>query len=226
MASVILFNCSIARRLAVLLAALALAACNVVPPQLSPMLDEVEETTAFATVPLSRAWVNVPEALLVTERGLVNSREQRIGLANRTTVSGDNVMTLRARVAQGQQEGRFRYEEFLRRIGGLPEPFTTLQAGDLLTGEDELGTYFWGESRLGANTVCVLGLRRLGTGFRQMPGNTNVMDVMLRNCVNGDAEQALAPLWASSIGYVSGVGAAETRGRIEMLSPLAGPTPR
>ncbi|WP_349039251.1 hypothetical protein [Pseudotabrizicola sp. 4114] len=196
------------------------------PPQLPPMLGEVEETTQFVTVPLGQAWVNAPGAVIVTERGLVNSLEQRIGLVNRTAVRGDNMLTLRARVVQGQQEGRFRFDEFLRRIGGLPDPFSTLKSGDLLTGEDELGPYFWAENRVGGNTICVLGLRRLGTGMRQMPGDTNVMDVMLRNCVAGDAEQALEPIMAASIGYISGVATTQDSRGIEMLSPLAGPTPQ
>lgn len=219
-------NHAVRYRLAMLAAVLGLSACNLVPPQLPPLLTEVEETTQFVPVPLGQAWVNAPGAVIVTERGLVNSLEQRIGLENRTAVSGDNMLTLRARVVEGQQQGRFRYEEFLRRIGGLPAPFGALKPGDLLTGEDDLGTYFWAENRAGANTVCVLGLRRLGTGIRQMPGNTNVMDVMLRNCVNGEAEQALEPLMAASIGYIPGVGTTPDRGGIEMLSPLAGPTPQ
>lgn len=217
---------TVLRRAAAFAAVLSLCACNLVAPQLPPMLAEVEETTQFVTVPLGQAWVSAPEAVIVTERGLVNSMEQRIGLVNRTAVSGDNVLTLRARVVQGQQQGRFRFDEFLRRIGGLPDPFSALKPGELFSGEDDLGTYFWAEHRAGANTICVLGLRRLGTGIRQMPGDTNVMDVMLRNCVTGDVDQALEPIMATSIGNVSGARTTTESSRIQMLSPLAGPTPQ
>lgn len=208
------------------LSVLALSACNLVPPQLGPTLEETEETVQFVTVPLNQTWVYVPGAVVATERGLVNSQEQRIGLANHTGVAGDNVLLLRARVVQGQQQGRLRYEEFLRRSGGLPGPFTAMKPGDLMTGEDDLGPYFWAEQRLGANTICVLALRRLDSGMRQMPGDTNVLDVMLRNCVNGTAEQALAPVMAANIGNYPGGSAARTPGSSRMLSPLAGPTPQ
>jgi hypothetical protein len=213
------------RLCSVFCAALVLASCNTVMPQLPPELAEAEATNQFVTVPLSQAWLHVPKAVIVTERGLVNSMEQRIGLVNRTAVSGDNVMVLRARVVQGQRQGRFRYDEFVRRIGGLPAPFTDMKSGDLATGEDALGTYLWAENRSGANTICVLGLRRLDAGMQQLPDDTNVLDVMMRNCVNGDLEQALAPMMASSISNIASAGSAAPSGGIQMLSPLAGPTP-
>ncbi|WP_081615031.1 calcium-binding protein [Paracoccus sp. N5] len=43
-------------------------------------------------------------------------------------------------------------------------------------------------------------MRRLNAGMRQLPGDAGVMDIMLRNCVPGDQQQALAPLLADSIG--------------------------
>lgn len=204
----------------------ALAGCNLAMPQLPPGLEEAEQTSQFVTVPRGKAWLHVPSAVVVTERGLVNSMEQRIGLANRTAVAGDNMITLRARVVPGQTQGRFRYEEFLRRVGGLPQPFAALKSGDLLTGEDELGTYLWAERRMGPDTLCVLGLRRLDSGMQQMPGETNVLDMMMRNCVNGDAERALAPMMAVNIGNMAGAGDGPNTKGIKMLSPLAGPTPR
>lgn len=213
-------------RLAALFASLLMVgACNLTTSELSPSLSEAEETTQFVTVPLRQSWVHAPGAVVVTERGLVDSMEQRIGLANQTTIPGDNMITLRARALQGQMLGRFRYEEFLRRVGGLPVPFTALKSGDLSTGEDELGTYLWAESRSGANTICVLGLRRLDTGMEQMPGGTNVVDMLMRNCVNGTVEQALAPMMATTIANIAAAGAAPTAQGIQMLSPLAGPTP-
>jgi hypothetical protein len=213
------------RLCALVFAAMALQACNLTMPQIPPTLAEAEATNQFVTVPLGQAWVHAPSAVVVTERGLVNSREQRIGLVNRTAVSGDNMMILRASVVPGQQLGRLRFEEFVRRIGGLPEPFTKMQSGDLLTAEDELGVYMWAEERIGANTVCVLGLRRLDTGMQQMPGDTNVLDMMMRNCVNGEVEQALKPMMATTIGNMAGANTSPTDIGIRMLSPLAAPSP-
>jgi hypothetical protein len=207
------------------------AACDIVPfsivlpTTLPPSLVETEENSQFSILPLNRMWVQVPGALVATQRGLVNSMEQRIGLANQTTSPGDNYVQLRARFRQGHEIGRFRYDEFLRRIGGLPEPFSDMKPGDLLTGEDDLGVYFWAEQTDGG-TNCVLAIRRLDSGMRQMPGDTNVLDVLLRNCVNGTVEQALKPIMASSIGNYPGAGASLPEGSSRMLSPLAGPTPR
>jgi hypothetical protein len=194
------------------------------PTQLPQSLVEAEQTTPFVMVPLNRMWVQVPGAIVATERGLVDSIEQRIGLVNQTAMAGDNYVQLRARIPQGREQGRLRYEEFMRRIGGLPAPFTAMKAGDLLTGEDALGVYLWAEQTNGG-TSCVLALRRLDSGMRQMPGDTSVMDVLLRNCVNGSVEQALYPIMAENIGNYPGGSASQTTGGSRMLSPLAGPTP-
>lgn len=202
-----------------------LAACNLVAPTLPPTLAESEETTQFVTVPTRQAWVQAPGALLVTQRTLVNSLEQRIGLVNRTGAPGDNVIVLRARYVTGQQQGRFQLDEFRRRLDGLPAPFATLTPGDLFTETDDLGPFFWAERRVGSGTVCVLGLRRLDSTTRQMPGNTNVMDVMMRNCVNGEADQALAPILSGNIAGWGRAGGASGAEGITLLSPLSGPTP-
>ena len=48
------------------------------------------------------------------------------------------------------------------------------------------------------------------------------MDIMLRNCVIGTAEEALQPLLAASVGspLIARAGADQSR----LISPLAGPT--
>jgi len=204
---------------------MAFSTCTLVPSQLPPTLADAELTTQFVTVPSNQAWVRAPGAVVVMERGLLNSMEQRIGLVNHTAAPGDNMLVLRARVVEGQQQGRFRFDEFLRRVDGLPAPFGALKPGDLFTDADELGVFFWAENRSGSSTVCVLGLRRLDSTMRQLPGNTNVMDVMLRNCVNGDVEQAIEPIMAVNIGNLASGGKTASSGGIRMLSPLAGPTP-
>ncbi len=205
---------------------LALSACEWVVPQAPQTLAEIESTTQFVTIPLNQAWVYAPGAVTALQRGLLDSSEQRIALPNHTTVLGDNMLLLRARYVPGQDMGRFKYEEFLGRIGELPAPFQAMKSGDLLSGEDELGAYFWAEQRLGESTVCVLGLRRLSNGMRQMPDNTRALDVMLRNCVNGTVEEALKPISAANIANYPGGSTAGSVGPIRMLSPLAGPTPQ
>ncbi|MGV8989605.1 MAG: hypothetical protein ACOH2H_25655 [Cypionkella sp.] len=202
-----------------------LSACDGMLPHLPPTFDETAETSQFVSVPPSAIWVYAPGAIAAQERGLQSAREQRIALPNRTTVRGDNTLLLLARYYLGPDIGRFQYEDFVHKVGGLPEPFQDISSGDLLSGEDELGPYFWSEMRLGENTVCVLSLRRLGSGTRRMPDNSNVMDVMLRNCVNGTADDALKPISAANIGNYQGGSTATASNPIRMLSPLAGPTP-
>ena len=211
---------------AMLFLSLALSACDLVAPQMPPTFDEVEDTAQFVSIPLNATWVFAPGAVTALQRNLLNSWEQRIGLPNRTTVPGDNALRLRARFVPGQDTGRFVYEEFLRRIGGLPAPFTAMKSGDLLSADDALGTYFWAEYRYGDSTICVLGLRRLNAGTRQMPGNTNALDVVLRNCVNGTAQDALKPITAANVGNYPGGSFAGASAPVRMLSPLAGPTPQ
>ena len=79
---------------------------------------------------------------MAVERDLLNAREQRIALPNQTSVPGDNVLVNLARTFPGSQVGRFKYDEIVKTVGGLPEPFQTLTSGELLSGEDGFGTYF------------------------------------------------------------------------------------
>lgn len=202
-----------------------LAACNFLTPGFAPNLAKSEKTTQFFTVSSNKAWVRAPGALLVTQRELVNNLEQRIGLVNRTGVPGDNLIVLQARFVNEQNQGRFQLDEFRRQLDGLPAPFASVTSGELFTETDDLGAFFWTERRVGSGTVCVLGLRRLDSATRQLPGNANVMDVMLRNCVNGEADTALAPIMSRSIAASGHTGGGAAEIDITLLSPLAGPTP-
>lgn len=200
-------------------------ACEGPLPKALRTPDEVMDTAQYVSVPTSAIWVNAPDAVAALQRGLMNADEQRVALPNRTTVPGDNVLLLLARYFPGENIGRFQYDVFVHQIEGLPEPFQDMKSGDLTSGEDELGTYFWSEKRYGDTTICVLGLRRLAGGVRQLPGNANVLDVMVRNCVNGTAEDALLPISAKNIGNYAASANPTPSGQIRMLSPLAGPTP-
>ena len=208
------------------LSALVLAGCNSEPLRLPTPLVKTEESNQFRSVPLNAAWVNLPSAMVVIERGLRDSMEQRISLPNTTTVLGDNSVLLRARRPAGSDVGRFNYSEFMKRVGTVPAPFGAMTAGDLMSDEDEIGPYFWAEDRIGGSTICVLALRRMTSGMRQLPQNYTVLDMMMRNCVDGTLEDALAPILASHVGFSYGVAGATGSGESRMLSPLAGPTPR
>lgn len=184
---------------------------------------QVEDQTDFQRATIGRAWVNVPNMTLVMQRDLFPyGVEQRISLRNSTTIAGDNMMILRSR-KNDSGAGRLRYEEFMRRIGGAPAPFGDLVAGELLSGEDSMGPYFWTERRYGSSTLCVLTIRRVSLAMRELPGQADAMDVMLRNCVLGSLEEALAPAMDHNLSVGRSASGGLT-GESRLLSPLAGPT--
>ncbi|ATQ58206.1 hypothetical protein [Paracoccus yeei] len=202
-----------------LLVTVACSGCVSDVRDLSLTPQQIRERTPFASLALTQAWINAPDMRSVLQRGLGDGAEQHIGLANRTPVPGDNLVMLRTRnVVSGF--GRLRFESLVASFGGLPQPFSSLSSGDLMQAEDEIGAYFWATHSAGGAT-CVLGMRRMNSGMRQLPGNAGVMDVMLRNCVPGSQEDALAPLLADSIG-VPPI-ARDVQGGSRLLSPLAGP---
>ncbi|CAM3331199.1 hypothetical protein PANO111632_14675 [Paracoccus nototheniae] len=204
-------------------AAVTLQACAIDPQSLLTTPAQLQQRTPFTAVAPQQAWINAPGVVMVMQRGLRGESEQRVALDNRTTVPGENLLILRAQDLGGRA-ARLNFEALLRRIGGAPAPFATVRAGDLTADEDEIGPYFWTEQRFGDDVVCVLGLRRVTSSQRLLPGNATVMDIVLRNCVQGSAQDALAPLFSGSITAppVTGAVLGETR----VLSPLAAPMVR
>ena len=182
--------------------------------------QQIEKQTPLVPVPASHSWVNAPGTVLVMQRGLRGESEQRIGLLNDTALPGENLIVIRA-ATDGVNPGRFRFEQFLHRVGGAPAPFADISAGDLSEGRDDLGTYFWAERPMEAGALCVFALRRLTPEQRLLPMNAASMDMMLRNCTRGGADEALQPLLGDSISTtpVSGTSA----GSSLMMSPLAAP---
>ncbi|TNJ45116.1 hypothetical protein [Phaeobacter sp. B1627] len=199
------------------LGALFLSGCDVFPIPFE--LEESEDLTTFNVVPNGQAWISTPDTLITLQRNLRDSVDQRIGLKNHTLMGGENYIHIRARTV----EGRFMFDEFIERAGGLPTPFTALDAGQMIATEDGLGTYIWTSKAISGNSTCVLAMRRVTQVQRQIPGNHAVMDILLRNCVRGSAEVALEPIKAAHVGYypLNGRGASDSL----MLSPLAGPSP-
>ncbi len=60
-------------------------------------------------------------------------------------------------------------------------------------------------------------MRRLSVGARPLPRGTQALDVMMRNCVNGTVQEALAPMSERALAVTGAVGASQT------LSPYAAP---
>lgn len=210
--------------LPVILALCGASACDFVAPEVPLRLDQREEATPFQIVPDSGRWVNAPDGIMTMQRQLGGQVEQKIVLENATTFRGENVLVMRARGQDPRYVGRLRLEEFMRRVGGAPEPFTEISDSSLQTGEDALGPYFWTEYSTGTSTLCVLGIRRLEPGSWLPPKGLTVLDIMLRNCITGTAAEALAPMGAAAItGRLPGPDGSS--GDSRMLSPLAAPMP-
>lgn len=180
-------------------------------------MQTLEQTVEFTLVPPTRAMVSAPQALLIFERELGGAVEQRIILPNESAVTGDNVIHIRAQTSGSTDLGRFNFTEIEARFGGLPAPFERLTEGGLSTANDTLGTFVYARQTVGAATNCVLVMRRMDLGSRPLPRGTRALDVMMRNCVNGSVEQALAPMGARSLAVTGSTGA------INALSPYAAP---
>lgn len=162
---------------------------------------------------------------MAIDRQLGPESEQIIGLVNDTTLAGDNFLWMRARATDRNAPGRFKLDDFVARVGGVPAPFKGLSDGDLHSATDTLGAYFWLEYRAGAETNCVLAIRRIDASHRLLPQGTSLLEVMLRNCIRGSIEDALNPIRDSQIG-VGAVGSTQlAKGGTRMLSPLAAPMP-
>lgn len=186
--------------------------------QRNPGVETMERTAEYVLVPATRAMVNAPGAILVFERSLGSAVEQRIVLPNATTINGDNVIHVRAQTADSARLEEFNFEEVATRFGGLPAPFERQTVSGLSSGRDSLGTFVYAREQLGTGTTCVLVMRRLGIGARPLPRGTQALDLVMRNCVNGTAEQALAPMSERALS----VGGTAT-GSVLNLSPYAAP---
>jgi len=186
--------------------------------QRAPAMEVLEHTVEYAIVPATRAMVHVPEALVVFERNLGAAMEQRIVLPNTTALRGDNAIQIRAQTGGSARLDEFNFNEITARFGGLPAPFERLTDSALMSGEDSLGSYVYARETIGTGTLCVLVLRRLTVGARPLPRGAQALDVMMRNCVDGSVEQALAPVSERPLGMGGGA-----QGAIYTLSPHAAP---
>ena len=189
-------------RLAVLCGGLAaVSACGVRFPGDTGSRTELQEAvTEYQVVPTTRAFISVPTALLVMQRDLGAAVEQRITLPNATSLAGENTVLLRAQQAGYARGTRFVLEEQLIQFGGAPRPFSNISEGALTATSDSLGDITYTTMRPGGDLVCVLAFRRTQTGSRALPSGSRALDIMLRNCVSGSVEQALAPIGSDAFG--------------------------
>lgn len=201
-------------------AAFALTAClSPSEHRIDQRMSVLEDTSEFQVVPAARAFVYAPDALITLERRLDRAVEQRISLVNTSTVAGDNQLILRAQTPENVDVNLFRLEEFLTRFGGAPYPFQALSDSDLQSSRDQLGPFFYAQRRMGTDTLCVVAIRRLPFSARPLPRGSDALDVMMRNCVRGDLEQALAPFTPERLAAAPSA----TAGGVLTLSPHAAP---
>lgn len=204
-------------------ALMALVACTGLPFVQTVSHDTLQVSQQFVAQRLDQSWTRPHGAIINIARSLGTEAEQIIGLVNETTISGDNFLWLRARVPDGSDQGYFNLQEFLSRTEGVPVPFSRVSDANLHQATDSLGTYFYLEWRSGSSTNCVLAFRRIMDTARILPSGTNVLEAMLRNCVQGPIADALAPIQDREISFSATTGTQYVAGRGQMLSPLAAP---
>ena len=181
---------------------------------------------APAEIPIEAVWSRQPTALVALRRASGAWDEQVVALPNRTTVPGDNLLVMRGRPVGAGHIGPFSPEALFADAGGTPAPFDADVLGALRVSEDAAGPVLWTEKRIGAGVVCALGLRRLDAERNLVQEGFSMVDVMLRNCVEGTLEEAMAPLRPDRIAIGAPTRPADPdAARPRLLSPLAGPRP-
>lgn len=205
---------------------LALSACSSVPLFGDLGLVETELTSEHTRGNLDRIWAEPPGAMIMLQRNADNDYEQLVGLENRTTLKGDNFLWLNANDGRsGQVSKGLDLKRLIARFGDIPAPFSRVDSNSLSSGSDGLGGYFWQEYNAGPSTTCVFAMRRLGTGARSMPAGTRVLDLVLRNCVNGSATDALAPILDNRASQNTFYDVNAPANTMRTVSQLAGPRP-
>ncbi|EPX75653.1 hypothetical protein Salmuc_04571 [Salipiger mucosus DSM 16094] len=160
---------------------------------------------------------------LVLERRYRSIAEQRLLLPNTTSIRGENFILMIAQEARAPGVGRFSPGLLLARNDGPPEPFVDFDGQPTSSRQDTLGWLHWSQWTNGTDLTCVLAFRQLDATDRILPGKSSALDMMLRNCLYGTAEEALEPLIDIHTGYAAI--AEHPNGNQRMLSPLAGPRP-
>lgn len=178
-----------------------LSACQMSGPgtNASPT-ERAEALSEYRIVPASRAFVNVPNALVVMERDLGVATEQRATLPNTTSLAGENTILMRAQTNRSSSRARLLLDDVLAQFGGTPSPFGSITESALTARSDQYGDITYSVMRPGGDVTCVLAFRRSQIGARALPRGTSALDLMLRNCVSGSVEEALSPIGPDAFG--------------------------
>ncbi len=189
----------------------------------SDAFRDAQNSAPFVQRRLEDAWISAAEAKMVLQRSFGPFTEQRILLTNKTAVRGDNMALLRAHRTDLASAGRLRPEKILQATDATFPPFADFAALIFTSRVDILGVLNWTAWSNNAGLNCILAFRRLDGASRILPAGAGVVDMVLRNCVYGSVEDALAPALPKNAGFSAanqGPGHAP-----QMLSPLAGALP-
>lgn len=198
----------VARLMSALAAILLLVGCTEFTPASISRTNPTEQDEAineFRVVPNTRSFLNAPNALIVLERQLGNAVEQRVTLPNPTSLAGENLILMRAQTPRTASATRLVLRDVLEQFGGPPTPFGTITDSSLTATSDAYGDLTYTVMRPGGDLVCVLAFRRTQTASRMLPSGASALDIMMRNCVPGSLEAALAPIGAGAFGLASPV---------------------
>jgi hypothetical protein len=186
----------------------------------------VRQPAIRAEITAADRWSHQPTALGAFGRSGPLAAEQIYVLENGTVFPGDNTLRMLARTTAAGHAPPFSPAEIFACSGGAPEPFSAQTLDGMIVGEDAAGPVMWTQTRVGVDTICALGLRRLTADRNLTPDGASVVDVVLRNCVAGPIEEAMAPLRPDRIAVGPGTRpAAGASSSPKLLSPLAGPRP-
>lgn len=223
MDTVVTQTLSIFRMSGLVALALSLSGCDIININDRFLNQADRRITGYQIVTPAMAWASVPGQTTVMQRFIGNEVEQIIALPNATSIQGDNRMIMRASRRGMEGAGRLRVEALRTRIGGFPEPFAALKTSDMISADDDLGSFSYATTVYG-QTTCVLAVRKVNPEQRPIPARRNAVDAVLRNCVIGSAEDALMPIRAASFGYAGFAGPDSASGT-RLLSPLSAPLP-
>lgn len=184
---------------------------------LNRLLKEPDPATPFRELPLEEIAWRPTTALAAIQRRVADDRETVFVLENHTSIGGENTLMF---IAYNEpQPPVFEYDPLLERLPGSSTPFTSEDYGALLRAEDSMGPFVWLE-KSSDETSCVLALRRLQPSQVPLEIGLATVDMVLRNCIEGEVETALAPL-----AFHNEVPRSERATQTRNLSLLAAPLP-
>ncbi|SDY78826.1 hypothetical protein [Citreimonas salinaria] len=192
--------------------------------QISIRIDRGDGPGAqYAVTRPTEMWISVPEAQLVMVREAAGGAEQKILLPNDTVFDGDNFVFMRL-VEPGltSTPRRFELDAIVAAADGIPPPFTREDLRLMQSRSDGAGELVYARKTNGTETTCVLAFRGLEASERALPRRGDRLEIMMRNCVPGGEDAALAVLAPARLG-VSRPQATASEAVATPLSPLARP---